>query len=160
MSDRSGCSLAELTALGVLDAEVGERPQAYLESSKALEAIEERVGLGPRYAYEMLLDLARPWVVPIPTVAVQGNAGGRSFGPPADPGYTQARPSQAGSLVLEAEAHRMAPVPVGLFNGTTHRGGTRPPLDPFAVLAALRRLLEDPGAPDGELTDVAGVPWS
>jgi hypothetical protein len=93
-------------------------------------------------------------------VTVQGNAGDRSFPQPADPEYTQCRPSRAGRLVLEAEAHRLAPVPAGLINGTTYRGGARPPLDPFAVLGALRRLLEDPGVPDGELIDVTGSPWS
>jgi hypothetical protein len=62
--------------------------------------------------------------------------------------------------VLDAEAHRLAPVPIGLINGTTYRGGARPPLDPFAVLAALRRLLEDRGVPDGELVSMTGPPWS
>jgi hypothetical protein len=50
-------------------------------------------------------------------------------------------------------------VPVGLINGSTYRGGTRPPLDPSGVLAALRRLLEDPGVPDGDLISLAGPPW-
>jgi hypothetical protein len=147
VSERSGCALTELTTLEVLDTATQGGPPAHVRSSKVLEAIEERTGLGPRYAYEMLLDLTRPWVLPIVTVAVQGNGGSRSYAPAAGPEFTQTRPSQAGALVLEAEAHRMAPVPVGLINGTTYRGGTRPALDPFAVLAALRRLLEDPGTP-------------
>jgi hypothetical protein len=44
--------------------------------------IEERTGLGPRYSYEPLLDLARPWVIPVPLVTIGGNAGS----PGTDPG--------------------------------------------------------------------------
>jgi hypothetical protein len=160
LSDRSGCSLIELTVLGVLDDKTAGRPRAHVQSAKVLDGIDDRIGLGPRYAYELLLDLARPWITPIPLLAVEGNAGDRSGNPSADPEYTRCRPSRAGRLVLEAEAHRLAPVPIGLINGTTYRGGTRPPLDPFAVLAALRRLLEDPGVPDGELVSMTGPPWS
>lgn len=125
-----------------------------------LAGIEERIGLGPRYGYEMLLDLGRPWVMPVPLVAVQGNYGDRAFPEPAWPEHTECRPSKAGRLVLDAEAHRRAPVPVGLINGSGYRGGRRPPLDAFAVLAALRRLLEEPGIGDRELIDLVGPPWS
>lgn len=160
MSDRSGCSLIELTVLGVLDGKLAGRPRAHVQSAKVLDGLEESIGLGSLYAYRPLLDLAHPWLVPVPLLAVEGNVGDRSGTPPADPEYTRCRPSRAGRLVLESEAHQLAPVPAGLINGTTYRGGTRPPLEPFAVLAALRRLLEDPGIPDGELVSVTGPPWS
>lgn len=146
--------------LGVLDGKIAGRPRAHIQSAKVLDGIDDRIGLGPRYAYEPLLDLARPWITPIPLVAVQGDTGDRSFPEPAHPEHTECRPSRAGQLVLDAEAHRLAPVPAGLINGTTYRGGSRPPLDPFAVLAALRQLLEDPGVPDGELISAVGPPWS
>lgn len=128
-------------------------------SAKVLAGIDDRIGLGPRYAYELLLDLARPWITPVPLVAVEGNAGDRSGSSAADPEYTRCRPSRAGRLVLDAEARRLAPVPAGLINGTSYRGGARPPLQPSGVLAAVRRLLEDPAAPDGELVGLAGLPW-
>lgn len=160
MSERTGCALVELTVLEALDAVASERPRAYVRSAKALAAIEERIGLGLLYAYDLLLDLARPWVIPIATVAVQGNKGDRSFPMAAGPGYTECRLSQVGQLVLMAEAHRLAPIPVGLINGTTYRAGTQPSLEPFAVIAALRRLLEDPHIPDREVTGIAGGPYS
>jgi hypothetical protein len=160
LSDRSGCSLIELTVLGVIDAVTGGRPRAHAGSAKVLAGIDDRIGLGPRYAYEPLLDLARPWITPVPLVAMEGNAGDRSGHPAADPEYTRCRPTLVGRLVLEAEEHRLAPVPVGLINGSTYRGGTRPPLDSSGVLAALRRLLEDPGVPNGELISLTGPPWS
>jgi hypothetical protein len=99
-------------------------------------------------------------VIPIATVAVQGNKGDRSFPMAAGPGYTECRTSHVGQLVLLAEAHRLAPVPVGLINGTTNRGGTHPSLEPFAVLTALRRLLDDPRVSDRKVTDIVGGPYS
>jgi hypothetical protein len=54
----------------------------------------------------------------------------------------------------------MAPIPVGIINGTTYRGGKRPPLEPFRVLAAVRRLLDDPGVPDSDVPATVGPPYS
>jgi hypothetical protein len=160
VSERTGCTFIELAVLESLDAATGGRSRAYARSAKVLAGIEERSGLGPIYSYELLLDLARPWIIPVATVAVQGNKGDRSFPMAAGPGYTECRPSQVGQLVLMAEAHRLAPVPVGLINGTTYRAGTQPSLEPFAVIAALRRLLEDPHISDREVTGIAGGPYS
>lgn len=125
-----------------------------------MAAIEERIGLGPRYGYEVLLDLARPWIVPVPTVSVVGNKGDRDFPEASGPEYTECRPSHAGQIVLDAEAHRLAPVPVGIINGTTYRGGMQPPLEPLRVLAALRALLEDPRTPDSDVLGIVGPPYS
>jgi hypothetical protein len=122
--------------------------------------IEERIGLGPRYRYKVLLDLARPWIIAVSTISVVGHKGDRSFPEAAGPEYTECRPSHAGQLVLDAEAHRLAPVPVGIINGTTYRGGVQPPLEPFRVLAALRRLLEDPRAPGSDVLGNVGLPYS
>jgi hypothetical protein len=97
VTDRSGCGLVERAVLEVLDTVIAGRPRAYMPSAKALARIEERIGLGPRYAYELMLDLARPWIIPVRTVAVTGNYGDRSF-PPAGPEYTECRPSHAGQV--------------------------------------------------------------
>ena len=160
MSERTGCTFIDLAALESLAAATGGRSRAHARSAKVLAGIEERSGLGPIYSYELLLDLARPWIIPVATVAVQGNKGDRSFPMAAGPGYTECRPSQVGQLVLAAEAGHLAPVPVGLINGTTSRGGTQPSLEPFAVLTALRRLLDDPRVPDREVTGIIGGPYS
>lgn len=160
MSERSGCAPVDLAVLGALEAATASRPRSYVRSARVLAGIEERIGLGPRYAYEVLLDLARPWVIPVRAVVAMGNIGDRSFPAAAGPGYTQCRPSYAGQLVLDAEAARLAPVPLGLINGTTYRGGSQPALGPFRVLAALRRLLDDPSVPDAEVISIAGPPFS
>ena len=160
MSERSGCAPVDLAVLGALEAATASRPRSYVRSARVLAGIEERIGLGPRYAYEVLLDLARPWVIPVRTVVAMGNIGDRSFPAAAGPGYTECRPSYAGQLVLDAEATRQAPVPLGLINGTTYRGGTQPALEPSRALAALRRLLDDPSVTDAEVISLAGPPYS
>jgi hypothetical protein len=160
VSDRTGSDLVELAILETLSAATAGRPRAHVVCTKAVAAIEERIGLGPRYGYEVLLDLARPWIIPVPTVSVMGNKGDRTFPEAAWPEHTECRPSHAGQVVLDAETHRLAPVPVGIINGTAYRGGIQPPLEPLRVLAALRRLLEDPRVPDGEVLGIVGLPYS
>ena len=160
MSDRSGAGLVELAVLQELKALTAGRPQAHVPSARALAEIEERIGLGPRYGYQVLADLARPWTIPVRTVSGLGNFGDRDFPEPSEPPYTKCRPSHAGQLILDAEAGRLPPVPVGLINGTTYRGGSQPPLEPFRVLAALRRLLDDPRVSDADLLRVVGPPYS
>ena len=160
MSDRTGSGLVELAVLEAVGAATAGRPRAYVVCTKVLAAIEESVGLGPRYGYEVLLDLARPWVIPLPMVTIGGNKGDRDFPEPAAPAHTECRLSHAGQLVLDVEAHRLAPIPVGIINGTTYRGGKRPPLEPFRVLAAVRKLLNDPEVPDSDVLAAIGPPYS
>jgi hypothetical protein len=160
VSDRSGAGLVELAVLQTLEALTAGRPRAHVSSARALAGIEERIGLGPRYGYELLADLARPWMIPIRTVSGLGNFGDRDFPQPSEPPYTVCRQSHVGQLILDAEARRLAPVPVGLINGTTYRGGTQPSLEPFRVLATLRRLLDHPRTTDADLLRAVGPPYS
>jgi hypothetical protein len=78
--------------------------------------------------------------------------------PPASPHYTEARLSPAGRIALAAERGQIAPVPVGLINGSTHRQGTRPPFRPAAVIDAIRQVLARPRLPARQITAVAGPP--
>jgi hypothetical protein len=158
MSDRSGVGLVGLAVLETLEALTAGRPRAYATSAEAVSGIEQRTGLRPRYGYEVLTDLIRPWIMPVRLVAGWGNFGDRSSPDLAEPEYTRCRPSHAGQLVLDAEAHRLAPVPVGLINGTAYGDGTQPPLEPFRVLAALARLLEDRRVADAEVLRIVGPP--
>lgn len=155
-SERSGVGPVELSVLAALAAVTPAR--GYARSPRALASVEERAGLGPRYSYELLLDLARPWVIPVPLVTVQGNTGSPGADPASAPVYTGCRVSHTGRLVLGAEAGHRPPVPAGLVNGTSYRGGTQPPLDPGRVLATLRRLLDDPALPDREILSTLGPP--
>jgi hypothetical protein len=47
LSDRSGCSLIELTVLGVLDGKLAGRPRAHVQSAKVLDGLEESIGCMP-----------------------------------------------------------------------------------------------------------------
>jgi hypothetical protein len=85
VGDRTGCGLVELAILETLSAATGGRPRAHVVCTKAVAAIEERIGLGPRYSYEVLMDLARPWIIPVPAVIVMGNKGDRCFHLPRRP---------------------------------------------------------------------------
>jgi DNA gyrase/topoisomerase IV subunit A len=161
VSDRSGCGLVELALLESLDRlTAGRRPQHHVRSARALAGVDDRIGLGPKYAYQVLVDVARPWTVAVRLVSGRGNFGDRVFPDPASAAYTDSRPSRVGRLVLDAEAGRLAPVPVGLMNGSVYRGGRQPPLEPFAVMEALRLLIANPRTPDSEILEIVGGPHS
>ncbi len=159
MTDRSGCGLAELTVLQAVAALSGGR-SGEAKSARVLDEVDRRIGLGPSYAYPMMCDLARQWVIPVTLLAISGNYGSRDFPDPAEPAYTECALSRAGELAVAAEAGAIAPVPAGLINGTWWRGAAEPPLDPLRVIAALRELTGDPGLPDGQLLQIAGGPVS
>lgn len=159
VTDRTGAGPIDLAVLQSIDALTVGRPRKYATCSDVLPLIEERIGLGPRYAYDVLVDLARPWVIPVPLVYGFGNIGDRNF-PATEPERLGCRPTQVGQIVLDAEAGRLAPVPVGLINGTAYRGGTQPPLEPMRVIATLRHLLDHPRARNPEILELVGPPYS
>jgi hypothetical protein len=157
--DRSGCGPIDLAVLQAADTRGANRPGPYVPCAQVLPRIEERTGLGPRYAYDVLLDLARPWVIAVPTITAHGNIGDRDS-PASAPRHVECRASRAGQAILDAEAGRIAPVPAGLINGTAYRGGIQPPLEPSRVIAALRHLLDHPRASDSDILDIAGATFS
>lgn len=159
MTHRSGTGPIELAILQAAHTATAVSPHEYIGCAYLLPVIEEQAGLGPRYAYDALLDLARPWGIPVPLISVHGNMGDRDF-PALAPRYTECRPSHAGQVILDAEAGGLAPVPAGLINGTNYRGGIQPPLEPDRVITALRHLIGHPDAPDHEILDLAGPPYA
>jgi len=159
VTDRSGCGLVELTVLHAVS-ELSAGRGAEVRSAEVLDEVDRRIGLGPSYAYPMVCDLVTPWVLPVTLLAMKGSPYDRVFSEPTPAAHTECRLSQAGALVVAAEARAMAPVPAGLINGTWWRGAAQPPLDPFRVVAALRELVGDPGLPDDRLLQIAGHPIS
>ncbi len=75
MSERTGLGIVEIAILKALDT------SRYLSCSKALARVEERIDLAPGYAYEVLVDLARPWTMPVNLVHGQGNFGRQDTSP-------------------------------------------------------------------------------
>lgn len=158
MGQRSGLGLAEVTILEALDA-VGARPgRRPRNSARVLAAVEERIGLAPGYAYQVLTDLALPWRVPVPLVDPRGNFGSRDGDPPAMWRYTEVRLSPAGQVALAAERGEIAPVPVGLISGNTYQWGTRPPFRPAAIIDAIRQVIARPKITSREIAAAAGPP--
>ena len=157
MGDRSGVGLVECAILEALDS-LGAQPRRHRRSAKVLEGVEERIGLAPGYGYEVLLDLARPWKMPLLLVDGQGNFGSRGNDPAANYRYTEAGLSRAGEVVLAAERGGLAPVPVGLINGNVYREGLRPPFRPLAIIQALREVIQRPRVTSKDLTSIVGPP--
>jgi DNA gyrase/topoisomerase IV subunit A len=96
--------------------------------------------------------------MPVSLITPYGNFGSRGDDPAANFRYTESRLSPAGQVALAAERGELAPVPLGLINGSTHRGGTRPPFPPEAIIKALRLALRRPKATSAELIAIVGRP--
>ncbi len=158
MSERSGVGVVELAILEALDS-LGARPgRGYRQCERVLAVVEDSSAVPRGYGYEVLVDSARDWVTQVPLVDPRGNFGSQGNDPPAGPRYTEARLSPAGQLALAAERGEMAPVPIGLINGNTHRGGLRPPFRPQGVIGAIRLVLRRPRVASRELLDTIGPP--
>jgi hypothetical protein len=150
--------------LGVLDVALLEACEvagasddsSFVNTRRALDVLHERVGVGPRTAYEPLCDLARPWVAHLTLVDFRGNYGSPDD-LPANPRYTECRLSSLGAAALASERGQIGPLPIGLINGNTHVSGCRPPLDPRRTVAAIRAAARD-SASDEELVQIVGPP--
>src|SRR5258708_668395 len=160
MGERSGVGLVELAILEALDARRAwpARGRGPARCLKLLLALENEIGLARGYAYQVLIDQAQSWKIPIPLIEGQGNFGSRGSDPPASAYYTEARLSPAGQVALAAERREIAPVPIGLINGNTHRQGTRPPFRPAAVIDAIRQVLRRPKITGRQILDLVGPP--
>jgi DNA gyrase/topoisomerase IV subunit A len=158
MGERSGVGLVECAILETLDALGAQPGQPYRPNAMVLAAVEDLIGLAPGYAYEVLLDLGRPWTMPVSLISPCGNFGSRGNDPAANFRYTESGLTPAGQVVVAAERGELAPVPVGLINGSTHRAGTRPPFRPQGIIEALRQVIWDSGLTDAELAALVGPP--
>jgi hypothetical protein len=160
MGERTGLGLVEVTVLDALD-EVSREPDGRpSRNARVVSVVEERIGLAPGYAYEILVDLALPWKVPVMLVRrTRGSFGGRDDDdPPASFHDTEARLSPAGEVALAAERGEIAPVPIGLINGNAYRDGPRPPFRPQGIIDAIREVIRRPRVPDVEITGIIGLP--
>lgn len=138
MSDRTGLGVVEAAALLSL-AELGGAPDAGCrKTTRLLDLLEQRYGIGGRYAYPVLQDLQAPYRLHLPLLDVRGNWGSRYGDPAADARYTEVRLSRVGALAVAAERGELGPVPLGLIEGSLYRDGPVPPFNPAAVVAALR----------------------
>ena len=84
MGERSGVGLVECAILEALDALGAQPGRRHRRNARVLAVVEDRIGLAPGYAYQVLLDLARPWTMPLSLVDRQGNFGSRGNDPAAN----------------------------------------------------------------------------
>jgi DNA gyrase/topoisomerase IV subunit A len=155
LSERSGVGAVQVAILEALAATAG---RGFRSNEHVLHEAESRIGLQPWYAYPVLVDLAQPWKMPVTLVDGRGNFGSRGNDPPASRRYTESRLTDAGRVVLAAERRDLAPVPVGLINGTTYRDGTQPPFRPLAVIEAIRHVIRHPKATGQAIVSIVGPP--
>ena len=102
MGRRSGVGLVELAILEALDARRARPGGKPVSCEKLLAALEGELGLARGYAYQVLIDLAQEWKLPVPLVEGRGNLGSRGSDPPASPRYTHdAVPGTGLSEVLD-----------------------------------------------------------
>ncbi|MGN6600031.1 MAG: hypothetical protein ACTHMW_12240, partial [Actinomycetes bacterium] len=145
MTDRSGLGGLEVTVLEAVAA-IADRD---VPTPQVLDYLEADARLGPDYAVRVMQDLGVPWRVPLQLLHLVGNWGSSHGDPAADARYTRVGLSEVGRLALRAEKGDLGPVPVELVNGSVHRGGHVPLLDPRAVV----RLLLDSLTREVEITD-------
>src|SRR5712691_7216980 len=158
MGERSGLGVVELAILEALDSR-GARPgRRYAGNTRVLADVEERIGLAPGYAYEVLLDLGRPWRLPVWLVDGLGGYGDVADQFHSEFRHTMARLSAAGQVAVAAERGDLAPVPIGLINGNTYREGRRPPFRPARIIEAVRQVIRRPRVTGEDLTDIIGLP--
>lgn len=147
MSERTGLGVLEVAVLEAVAALGGTPDAGRRKTTRVLDRLEQEHGIGARYAYPLLLDLAVPWRLHLPLLDMTGNTGSQHGDPPADARYTDMRLSAVGALALAAERGELGPVPLGLIEGSLYRDGPVPPFDPRRVVAALRAGSGDAGPP-------------
>jgi DNA gyrase/topoisomerase IV subunit A len=158
VSERSGVGVVELAVLEALDS-LGARPgHGFRQCERVLAVVEDSSAVPRGYGYEVLVDTARDWLTQVPLVDPRGNFGSQGSDPPAGPRYTEARLSPVGQLALAAERDELAPVPIGLINGNTHRGGLRPPFRAEGIIDGIRLVLRKPRVASREVLDKIGPP--
>jgi hypothetical protein len=146
MTARTGLGPVEVALLDALDLLVGNGAER-VRCSDALAVVDRLHGVGPRYSWPVLVDLAVPWRLHLPLVDGHGNLGTQGGDGPADAQYVEARLSEVGALALAAERAEIGPVPLGLIEGSLYRGGPVPPLAPDAVVGTLLAAGTDAGPP-------------
>lgn len=144
MSARTGLGAVDVALLRAVDLLAADE---HARCSDVLAAAAATDGLGPRYAWPVLVDLGVPWQRHVPLVELHGNAGTVLGDPPADAQYVEVRLSAFGELALAAEREEVGPLPLGLVEGSWYADGPVPPFDAERVVGALLAGSTDAGAP-------------
>jgi DNA gyrase subunit A len=159
VTERPDLGIVERAVLEALDQLGARRDGPHVKCARIVQALADEHGVSPRYGYDALCTLAQPWLLHLPLVDFHGNNGSVDENDrPANPRYTEARLSTAGTLALAAERGDGPQVPVALINGDLHVDGSAPPFSPTRVIATLLALAEDPEPDDDEIIARVGPP--
>src|SRR4051794_22429056 len=157
VSQRSGLSDLDVAVLLAL-ADLGARPdRPHTKSARALEELYSKTGIPPLYGYEVMCNMAAPWLVNLRLLDPHGNYGSPDFSAAA-PRYTEVRLSPIGILAVAAERGDGPPVPIGLINGDVHLNGRRPPFNAVRVTETLVRIMNEPNLTDDDVIRAVGPP--
>jgi len=157
VSDRSGLSDLDVAVLMALD-DLGARPdRPHVKSARALDELYSKTGIAPMYGYDVMCNLAAPWLVKLRVLDPHGNYGSPDFSAAA-PRYTEVRLSGVGMLAVAAERGDGPPVPIGLINGDVHVGGRNPSFNPVRVTETLARLATESNISDDDIIRSVGSP--
>ena len=149
--------------------------RVHARTTTAIDHIVTSNACGAAQAWIALQQLAAPWLAPMPLVDSHGNFG-TMYEPASEPGFTECRLSNAGQLAVRSSRGHGAALPIGIVNGEIHstlgvffdlwpKGPLpatvelTPGFHPGGVIAAIRRLLDDPGSADDVLLALVGEPW-
>lgn len=143
----SGLTALELAVLRAVEECGASADGPYAPSTDVLELVDERTGVGPRYAKRILVDLAAAWVRHLPLLEGEGNFGSIAGDEAADPQYTEVRLARVAELALASEGGAVGPLPLDLIEGSMYRGGGLPPFDPALTIRALLAGTGSPGTP-------------
>lgn len=89
MSAPTGLGPVEVALVDAVD--LLARDGEPVRCSDVLAAVEDRAGIGPRYAWLVLVDLGVAWRRHLPLVELYGNCGSALGDPPAEPAYVETR---------------------------------------------------------------------
>ena len=153
--------IVERAVLEALDGLGARSDQPHVKCARIVQALADDHGVSRKYGYDALCTLAQPWWLHLPLVDFHGNWGSADeYDRPANPRYTEARLSTAGTLALAADRGAGPQVPVGLINGDLHFDGVGPPFSPVRVVATLLALADNPVLSDAEIVALVGPPES
>lgn len=160
MSEHWRLGTVEHVTLEALDGAGARADRPHRKSATIVQRMATDFGVGPRYGYDSICTLARPWLLHLPLVDFHGNNGSEFGDRAANPRYTEVRLSRAGETTLAAERGDAPRVPATLINGNLHFDGDAPPFSPRRVVAALLALIDDIELADHDLVELVGPPAS
>ena len=157
MGQRSGVGLVELAILETLDARRARPGGRAVRCEKLLTALEHEIDLDRDYAYQVLIDLAQSWKLPVPLIEGIGNFGshGNDRRPALATPKRDCRQSVWSCWLPSAARSRRS----RRDDQRQHSpGGHSAAVRPAAIIDAIRQVLHKPRLSGSLITGIVGPP--